>query len=147
MRDNAEAVSTMVSVVVHKKDNGQAAVGSLRRASDNERMLTLPVPFSRDDPDGGTSGTVVYQWQLCISGADCSNLANWNNISSATSNSYTIPTRLSGRTIVEGDLFRIGVTYTDRQGYTKTVYSGSRGATRSTEIRIRAKVFLEGPLQ
>ena len=104
-----------------------------------------------NDPDGGgISNTVAYQWQRCwgsVDGTDCLVSANWVNIPSATSDSYTIPTSLSGRTIVEGDLFRIGVTYTDRQGYTETVYSSSRGATRSTEIRIRAKVFLEGPLQ
>ncbi len=151
VRDTAaEAVSTMVSVVVNKKDNGQANIGTLSRDNDNERILTLTGLTLTDDPDGGgLSSTVAYQWQRCwgSDGTDCSDANNWVNISGATGNSYTIPASLSGHTIAEGDLFRIGVTYTDMQGYERTVYSGSRGVSRSTEIRIRARVFLEGPIQ
>ncbi len=151
VRDTAaEAVSTMVSVVVNKKDNGQANIGTLRRDNDNERILTLTGLTLTDDPDGGgLSSTVAYQWQRCwgSDGTDCSDANNWVNISGAIGNSYTIPASLSGHTITEGDLFRIGVTYTDMQGYERTVYSDSRGVSRSTEVRIRTRVFLEGPLQ
>ncbi len=151
VRDTAaEAVSTMVSVVVNKKDNGQANIGTLRRDNDNERVLTLTGLVLTGDPDGGgLSSTVAYQWQRCwgSDGTDCSDANNWVNISGAIGNSYTIPASLSGHTIAEGDLFRIGVTYTDMQGYERTVYSGSRDISRSTEIRIRTRVFLEGPLQ
>ena len=142
-----------VSVVVIKRDNDRATVGSLRRASDNEQMLTLLSPFSRDDRDGvNPTPRLEYQWQLCGGGMNCQN--NWENISNATSTTYTIqypiPTMQNptpGHGMVDGDLFRIGVTYTDGQGYRETVHSSTRGATRSTEVRIRSKVFLEGPLQ
>ena len=160
VNDNtADEVSTMVSVMVNKKDNGRAEVGRLSRGTgDGERMLTLPILptiFSMDDPDGGTIGAVVYQWQLCVNETDCEVLPNWDGILNTNSASYTIPNtripatqnRMSGHAISDGDQFRISVTYTDRQGYTETVYSMSEGVTPDTEVRIRSKVFLEGPLQ
>ena len=156
--DTADEVSTMVSVVVNKDDNGQAEVGRLSRGTgDGKRMLTLPnLDFLADDPDGGgITSSVVYQWQLCVNGTDCEVLASWDGILNTNSPSYTTPNtripatqnRMSGYTIRDGDQFRISVTYTDRQGYTKTIYSGRQSVTPSAEVRIRSKVFLEGPLQ
>ncbi len=151
--DRTASATGAVSVVVIKRDNGQATVGSLRRASGNDRMLTLTGIVLANDPDGGgMSNTVAYQWQRCwgsIDGTNCSVSGDWVNISSTNSDSYTIPTSLSGHMIAEGDRFRIGVTYTDGQGHInmQPIYSGSLDVSPSTEVRIRSKVFLEGPLQ
>ena len=90
------------------------------------------------DPDGDPNlASYTYQWQA-KTGAD------WMNINSATDTSYTI----SGDLASAGGEFRVQVTYTDGQGYLETLTSkGIRYTLPGSGLRIRTKVFLEGPLR
>ena len=129
-------VSSMTSVVVNKKNNG--TVSGVRLDRDNQRTLTLlNIDWSRE-PDGGVGRNVTYQWQQCLGGADCL----WENIKGAKGTSYTVPDLMN-----DNDSFRVELTYTDGQGYKNIAYSSSRGPSASSDIKIRSKVFLEGPLQ
>ena len=150
--DGSAATTGMVSVVVHKINNGSLtlrisiAVGS--------RATTLTAEVLSDDPDGGTSGTVVYQWQVCEgSRGRCPPPQQWQNIDEATQTQYIIlgSSILVGNnrfSLVEGSsIFRIQATYRDGQGYQENVRSAERIYTTRPVLRIRSKVFLEGPLQ
>ena len=151
---DGELVTTRtVSVVVNKKNNGSARLGI--PIGIGSAGITLTTTVSSDDPDGGTSGTVVYQWQVCAGNeADCPSADDWLDIDDAGGIQYVI----SGSSILVkegsrfplvtgGSLFRAEATYTDGQGYSEAVYSPARVYTTLPLIRIRAKVFLEGPLQ
>jgi subtilase family serine protease len=59
---------------------------------------TSTAPQDQRADVGGTAtfsvtGTLAlsYQWESCLHGSDCSNAANWNPISGATSSTYTTP--------------------------------------------------------
>ena len=89
-----------------------------------------------DDPDGNNLSAVpTYRWQRCQS--PCS---------SATDIAGQVGTTYTPRNVAEGDTFRIKISYTDGQGYSNTIYSNALDPS-SAGIRVRAKVFLEGPLQ
>ena len=91
------------------------------------------------DPDGDPNpASYTYQWQT-KTGAD------WMNINSATDTSYTI----SGDLASAGGEFRVQVMYTDGQDYLETLTSNEIRYTPpdSSGLRIRTKVFLEGPLR
>ena len=143
-----------VSVVVEKQNNGSARLGITFMGITN-RGTTLTVMMLSDDPDGGTSGTVVYQWQVCagVEGR-CPSANDWMDIDGATEERYMI----SGSDILVeggstfslvegGSIFRVEGTYTDVQGYKEEVDSPVHVYTTRPVIRIRIKVFLEGPLQ
>ncbi len=144
---NGEAVSTMVSVVVRKNDNDDATFGVSIDVGSGETTLTASILVP--DPDGGidTSSEMTYQWQVCRGSddaVDCSLDDAYSDISSATVTPYVIR---DSSILVEGNRFRARVTYTDRQGYEKTVNSVGRIYTTRPVLRIRSRVFLEGPLQ
>ena len=73
-----EFVSTtgIVPVEVIKRNNGEAALGiSITLGSG---ATTLTAMILSDDPDGGTSGTVMYQWQVCEgSNRKCELFSGW----------------------------------------------------------------------
>ena len=135
-----------VSVVVKKKNNGQISVESLSRS---ERTLTLPLSnIDRSgETDGGVNGDVAYQWQQCLGGTDCSDLASWTDIGTESVLGDSEPSYTVLGSVNDNDRFRVKLTYTDGQGYDETVYSSSLGPDASADIKIRSKVFLEGPLQ
>ena len=143
-----------VSVVVEKQNNGSARLGITFMEITN-RGTTLTVMMLSDDPDGGTSGTVVYQWQVCA-GAEgrCPSANDWMDIDGATEERYMISAAdilvEGGSTfslVEDGSIFRVEGTYTDVQGYKEEVDSPVHVYTTHPVIRIRIKVFLEGPLQ
>lgn len=73
---------------------------------------SLTVSETQADPDG--DGTFAYQWQAQSSGS-----STWQAISGATAATF-----LPG-TAQQGQSLRLQVSYQDRQGFAKTVYSGS----------------------
>ncbi len=151
--DGELATTSAVLVEVRKKNNGSATIRiSVEIVSGG---TTLTAMILSDDPDGGTSGTVVYQWQVCEGNEGrCPSESHWMNIDDAGGIRYMI----SGSSILveggnrfsvveDGSLFRVKGTYTDGQGYREAVYSPERVYTTRPLLRIRTKVFLEGPLQ
>ncbi len=152
--DDGELPTTRALLVqVNKKNNGSARLRTSIEIASGGTTLTAIVLSA--DPDGGTSGTVVYQWQVCAGEEGrCPSESHWMNIDGATTAQYVI----SGTNIMvkngsvfslmeDGSLFRIRGTYTDGQGYNEEVDSEERLYTTLSVLRIRAKVFLEGPLQ
>ena len=100
---------------------------------------TLTATIVGADPDGDPNpASYTYQWQA-KTGAD------WMNINSATDTSYTISGDLAS---ADGE-FRVQVMYTDGQDYPETLTSNEIRYTPpdSSGLRIRTKVFLEGPLR
>ena len=92
-------------------------------------LTALPLP-----PD------YQYQWQIFTTESE------WMNVASTTDASYTI----SGDLAETSNTFRVQVTYTDGQGYRKTLTSNEISYTYTPPdrgLRIRTKVFLEGPLR
>ena len=130
------SVLQTVMVTITKKDNDNADLGTIIVDPDNSRSLSFPELDLASDSDGEiATNTIVYQWQKYnMEGS------NWEDISSAMSRSYPIAV-----TDTSGDRFRVSVTYTDGQGYTKTLHSNEYTYGRS--IMVRTKVFLEGPLR
>ena len=91
------------------------------------------------DPDGDPNpDSYTYQWQAKTG-------SEWMDIASTTDTSYTI----SGDLASASGEFRVQVMYTDGQGYPETSTSNEILYTPpdSSGIRIRTKVFLEGPLR
>ena len=108
----------------------------------NRETTTTLIAMVGSDPDGDPTGSgYTYQWQSRTSDVDSS----WMNIDSATDASYTITDDLA----VDSNEFRVQVMYTDGQGYPETSTSNAIRYTRqdSSGLRIRTKVFLEGPLR
>ena len=153
-----EFVSTtgIVPVEVIKRNNGEATLGIsiIVKITEKNSATTLTAMILSDDPDRGTSETVVYQWQVCKgSKGRCLLGQPWNNITGATEKQHII----SGFSVLVGNdpfslveeksIFRIRADYKDGQGYPEVVYSPGRVYTTRPAVRIRAKVFLEGSLQ
>ena len=88
------------------------------------------------DPDGDvTTPDYQYQWQTNTG-------SEWMNIEGATNASYTISDE--AKTSAE---FRVQVTYIDGQGYQEMLTSNKIRYTPGSGLRIRTKIFLEGPLR
>ena len=90
------------------------------------------------DPDGDPNPpSYTYQWQA-KTGDD------WMDIASTTDTSYTI----SGDLASASGEFRVQITYIDGQGYPETPTSNAiRYTPPGSGLRVRTKVFLEGPLR
>ena len=104
----------------------------------NITSATLTVIIGTD-PDGDPNPTsYIYQWQSKTG-------SEWMDIDDADDASYTI----SGDLASAGGEFRVQITYTDGQGYPETPTSNAIRYTPpdSSGLRIRTKVFLEGPLR
>ena len=142
--DGTTTTIGMTSVTVNKVNNGVITIGASIEVG--SEATTLTATRLTNDPDGNPSEAVMYQWQVC-SADDCSmEGGNWRDIVGATGSPYLI---MSGSSDLErGNSFRAVATYTDGQGYPETVNSPAQVYTPLTSaIRIRVKVFLEGPLQ
>ena len=106
--DSSERVERNEALTIKKVDNGLASIEASRATS---RTLTVEVG---SDPDGdATDPNYAYQWQISTT------TAQWMDIDSATDASYTISDDLAE---ISGE-FRVQVTYTDGQGYVKTLTS------------------------
>ena len=126
--------------------------------SDNNNKLMVAGIQASDDTDGGIVGDISYQWQRCWpSDADTpclmddwvdlpEDISGSSGILGTSEVSIEIPKEIAGHTVVSHDLFRVKITYTDAQGYSTTGFSDPLGNI-SSGIRIRVKVFLEGPHQ
>ena len=118
-------------LTIRKVNNGVAELIVSRETT----TMTITVG---SDVDGDPDPTGYnYQWQSRALGTD----SEWTNIMSATDDTYTISENVSGE-------FRVQVTYTDGQGYDETLASDViEYRAPSQGIKIRTKVFLEGPLR
>ena len=90
------------------------------------------------DPDGDPNPpSYTYQWQAKTG-------SEWMDIASTTDTSYTI----SGDLAETSNEFRVQITYIDGQGYPETPTSNAiRYTPPGSGLRVRTKVFLEGPLR
>ena len=131
--DGLTMTSRSKVVTIHKIDNGVADIAT------TEVNAILMVTVS-PDPDGtATTPNYVYQWQQRTPEKD----SPWLDINDAIMATYRVP----GNTLV-GSGFRVSVTYTDGQGYRETSTSNEiQYIAQFRGIRIRTKVFLEGPLR
>ena len=121
-------------LTIQKVDNGLANIEASRATS-----KTLAVKVG-SDPDGdATTPNYAYQWQRAAEGT-----AQWMDISGENDASYTITDDLAE---TSGE-FRVQVIYTDGQGYKETSTSNEISHTPpGSGLRIRTKIFLEGPLR
>ena len=116
-------------VTIHKINNGPADI------TITETTGTLSITVN--DPDGNVTDP-TYQWQRFSPESD----PPWMDINTATEATY-VPddTPIATR-------FRVLVTYTDGQGYKETVESAEIVYPSLVKgIKVRIKVFLEGPLR
>ena len=133
--DDEFTTSQSIAVTIHRIDNGLANIAI------TEMNGTLSVTVNPDsDPDGdATTPNYVYQWQQRAPEAD----SQWQDINDATTATYSV----SDAPLADTG-FRVLVTYTDGQGYRKTRVSREiRYIAQFRGLRIRTKVFLEGPLR
>ena len=132
------------TVVVTKVDNDKVDTPSISVDSNNIDLFTLQIDLA-SDPDGENddNSNLNYQWQRCLADADCSPQGDWMNIDGATNRSLTVPNDLRA----VGNKFRVETTYTDKQNYRDSIFSSTRDYDTDPVVRVRAKVFLEGPLQ
>ena len=131
--DGLTMTSRSKVVTIHKIDNGLADVAT------TEVNAILMVTVSPDPDGAATTPNYAYQWQQRTPEKD----SPWLDINDAIMATYRVP----GNTLV-GSGFRVSVTYTDRQGYRETSTSNEIAyISQFRGIRIRTKVFLEGPLR
>ena len=88
---------------------------------------------------------ILDQWQWCDGSLNCGD--SWFDIPSETSTSYDIDSMINSENVAAEDGFRLKITYTDKQGYNNEISSSAIRRDAPASIRIRSKVFLEGPLQ
>ena len=102
-----DSVTTVSIVVYDDSDDGQIVQPTVTRLS--ARGITVSVDLA-SDPDG--AGAIeAYQWQICS--PTCS---QWDNITMAsTGSTYQIPAGA-----MEGNQFRVQLTYRDGQNYQTT---------------------------
>ena len=100
---------------------------------------TLTATIVGADPDGDPNpASYTYQWQAKTD-------SEWMKIDGADDTSYTITDDLA----VDGNEFRVTVAYRDGQDYSEMPTSNAirYKPPDSSGLRIRTKVFLEGPLR
>ena len=136
VQDGTTTSMALVPVTINTRENGPVATPMIVQRG---RVLTAQVDFS-SDPDGAADTPMpTYQWQICST--TCHQEAQWPVASTGTKASYRIPEEYA----VEGNQFRVLVTYTDRQGYSNTILSET--LTYKAAMRVRLRLFLEGALQ
>ena len=138
---DADETTQTILVVITKVDND---VITLREITRKGLVLTIPTPTVTDDSDGVKSEpNIRYQWELCSAadGDDCSeNSPDWSApANTADEATYTV----ASSEVKDGNQFRVAVTYTDGQGYTRAITK----VFTFHAIRLRLKLFLEGALQ
>ena len=133
--DGFTMTSSSKVVTINKIDNGLADI-AITEANGTLSVMVNP----NSDPDGNTTDpNYTYQWQQRTSEQG----SPWQAIDAATAATYLIP----GDTPIN-TRFSVLVTYTDGQGYRQTGQSAEIAYPSVVEgIKVRAKVFLEGPLR
>ena len=111
--DGTSMASHSKVVTINKIDNGEAEIAVGRASREMPRTLTASVGT---DIDGGTTNH-MYQWEWRGSTLT----SPWMKITDANSVSYMIIDDLAR----SGNEFRVIVTYTDGQGYSKTLESNA----------------------
>jgi Ca2+-binding RTX toxin-like protein len=116
--DKAGFVSTLHSndVSIKKIDNGQGLIGSITSSRPGIFIegVTITAPIVQADPDGdNVTPNYSYQW-----------FKDGKALIDGTSSDYFIPKKGAGQ-------YTVNVTYTDNQGYTKTLVSNPVGVVRS----------------
>ena len=130
MSDDFTMISRSKAVTINKIDNGPADI----------TITSGTLSITVNDPDGNaTDPNYIYQWQQRTPEAGSS----WENIDTATAATYNVPDG------TPTDIrFRVSLTYTDGQGYDETVESTEIAYLPLVKgIKVRTKVFLEGPLR
>ena len=131
--DGLTMTSRSKVVTINKIDNGLADI------TITEVNGTLSVTVNpNSDPDGNaTDPNYTYQWQQRTPEQG----SPWQAIDTATAATYQVP----NETLTH---FSVLVTYTDRQGYRQTGQSAEIAYSPVAEgIKVRTRVFLEGPLR
>ena len=133
--DGGQTFEHRAMLTVRKVNNGVADIVVSRATT------TTLIAMVGSDPDGDPADSgYTYQWQSHTPDAG----SQWLDIDSATSTSYTITDDLASAS----SEFRVQVTYTDRQNYQAILTSDEiRYTPPGSGLRIRTKVFLEGPLR
>ena len=111
--DGTSMASHSKVVTINKRDNGEAEIAIGRASREMPRTLTASVETDID----GDATDHMYQWEWRGSTLTSA----WMEITDANSGSYMIIDDLARR----GNEFRIIVTYTDGQGYSKTLESNA----------------------
>ena len=145
--DGSLSATPTAEVVVTKFNNGASATSPGIDRDDNTNELTLKTgtdntAIAADPDNGGDEDSIGYQWQWCQS--PC---LSWMDISGQTGSAYPIPDMIETTGVGDNDRFRLEISYTDGQGYGETIFTNSKAKSATADIRVRAKVFLEGPLQ
>ena len=154
--DSSLSDTQTAEVVVTKVNNGPLETAqTIAKIDRNGNVLTLKtgtdtqaIAADPDNPDDNTvSPATTYQWQWCQS--SCSSSDSWDDIEdNAAGVTYTILGIISQIPTKKEHRFRIKISYTDGQGYTdNTIFTNNLPKDPSANIKVRAKVFLEGPLQ
>ena len=151
--DGSEITMQTTSVVVTKVDNDTVRQPSISLVDGDPNEFKLGQINPALDPDGRNDGNynLNYQWQRCLANTniDCSTESdNWQPIgmpiTDPTDRSLTVPDDLR----MDGIRFRVQILYTDGQGYrADDFFSDIRSYSANPAVKVRAKVFLEGPLQ
>ena len=143
VNDGTTSTITMVSVVVNKEDNGVVSVADLVRSPTTETRLIFANIDKTTETDGGVNRAVTYHWQQCLGSLgnncliDAGEGSGWTDIAGQTGTLgdsnifYDVPSTLSSplnHQVRSGDRFRVSIAYTDRQDYTRELYSSDLGA-------------------
>ena len=144
--DGNLSTTQTATVVVTKINNGNAFIPSITVDPNNPNGFIFEQIDLTQDPDGKADDVNIisnlnYRWQHCSASADCSSGGDWTNIGMPITDT-TNPLSLTPSDFGVDDRLRVKITYTDGQGYNENLLSGIYPA-----VKIRAKVFLEGPLQ
>ena len=132
--DRGEVFEHTEELSILKTDQGTADIN----LSITTATLTATVTTDADPDGAAITPDYQYNWQILTTES------GWMNVASTTDASYTI----SGDLAETSNKFRVQVTYTDGQGYRKTLTSNEISYTPPERgLRIRTKVFLEGPLR
>ena len=88
----------------------------------------------------------MYQWQFCMTEGNCESDNGWILLGTTTDPTYTIEDRALED--MPDNRFRVMVAdYKDAQGNDEMPVVSAPPTDDNMGIRVRAKVFLEGPLQ
>ena len=114
--DAYSSATEQVVVTVRKQNNGTIGLALTGVFG----ATTLSAEITSADPDG-ISTTPVYQWQVCPLSAPDGCVEDSNNWVPAAGTTHTATYVVPTSSVINGDQFRVVVTYTDGQGYDEVV--------------------------
>ena len=132
---SGETTQQTVRIAVTKVNNGLMTQPTITEV--DKRLIMVEADLT-SDPDGRAT-TASYQWQKYLAST-----SSWVAVlGKGTDESYQIPREEA----VEGNRFRVQLTYTDGQGYSATLTSTEYTYSKPRAAFVRLKLFLEGALQ